>query len=107
MHGSDLNRDSGLLPAGIAELSLRCVEEDLFCWVFADQNANDRLLSLPKARSEAQAVLAAMLENEHGFPATNAQLTSQALFRDAFTEHPAGDGQEPLTPQRKLSSASR
>lgn len=53
MLGSQINRDSGLLASGVTEVRLRCVDEDLFCWVFALSIADDRLISLPKAHSDA------------------------------------------------------
>lgn len=84
MLGSHLKRDSGLFPSGVTEVSLRCVDDDLFCWVFAHSNVADRLISLPKTHADAQFALACVLESEHGFAAQSAEQTAQALFRNAF-----------------------
>lgn len=86
MRASDLDPSSGLLPPGIRGLSFRGVERDLFCWVWTDLQADERLVALPGQPTEARTELASTLEREHGFSTSNAAMASQSLFDLAFPE---------------------
>jgi hypothetical protein len=87
MQKAKLTSECGLLPSGISEVSISCVQGDLFCWVLATGDSFDRLLSLPSEREQAQQMLASTLETDHGFASARAALTAQKLFAEAFRDN--------------------
>jgi len=82
MIATELNNECGLFPSDIVEVSLRCIDDDVFCWVSAE--SQDRLIALSGSTQEAQSQLASTLVEELGFVAAKAALTAQTLFAHAF-----------------------
>lgn len=98
MISADLTSNCGLFSRDVTGLSLRGVDDDLFCWVSSSALVDHRLLALSADPDDARKQLASVLEAEHGFSAADSTLAAQRLFNEAF-----GDLAGP--PRRHAASA--
>lgn len=110
MIAAELNDECGLFPSDVAEVSLRCIDDDVFCWVSAE--SQDRLIALSGSPQEAQRQLASTLVEELGFVAAKAALTAETLFANAFggvelfREHGGAAVVEIIHPERLSGAGS-
>lgn len=78
--------DCGLLPFGVTEVGVQCIDDELFGWVQYTRKFDERYVALPGARADAQEMMAARLLRDHGFTVSKAVETARRLFAKAFED---------------------